>query len=184
MIYFEKEVILHLGLPSIPKKQWDGKAAFTRGVAVVAMVAGDEAYALCRFDPERGDKEPVVTRVFGIEPFTGINRVYVVPNYMATTDDVEKMDLDDESKKKAMEILKEAEDIENESAEEKQEADEMGKLPEWVFPEITDREEAEAWLRRYNATNRIKGKIPKSEETLKLRLLAIYSGTRNNKKKR
>ena len=62
--------------------------------------------------------------------------------------------------------------------------EELEKLNEWVFDEIHNRDEAEAWLRNYNKKNRIGGKVPKNEETIKMRLMAIYSemNNKNNKK--
>lgn len=182
MIEFEKEVINYLNLPSIPKKEWDGRTAFGKGVAVVETETGGEAYAVCKFDPESGRKKPSITRTFSLEKFTAVKRIYVVPNYMAQVEDVAKMDLDEESKKKAMAILEQADEIEKGLTEDRESTNEINNLPEWVFPEISNKEEAMAWLRSYNSSNRIKGKIPSNEETLKLRLLAIYSEQKRKNK--
>ena len=87
-------------------------------------------------------------------------------------DDVKNMDLDDESKQKAMDMLKEAEELENEGI--KSDMPSIDNLSEWIFEEIKNKEEALAWLRRYNKKNRIKGTLPKTDETIKLRLYSIY----------
>lgn len=168
MIKFEKEVCEHLNLPAIPKKAWDGESAFDRGVAVIALKTGIEAYAVASFNPEK-DTKPTIKKVFGSEPFTKVLRVFLVPDYMET--DVTDADLDDESKKKAEEILKEATEIENEGTEIETPAN-IGDN-DWVFDEIHNLEEAQAWLTAYNARNKITGRIPTKEETIKLRLLAI-----------
>ena len=68
-ILFENEIIKHLNLPSIPKKEHDGVATFTKGVAVVELQGERYAYAVCRFDKDKGDTKPVVIKTFGIEPF-------------------------------------------------------------------------------------------------------------------
>lgn len=171
MIQFEKEVIKALGLPSIPKKEWDGKSSFDKGVAVLKMRDEREAYGVCSFDSQT-DKSPRIVKVFGIEPFTEIAKVLVVPSYMTSEDEVKDMDLDEQSKNKVEQILSEANELENEGV--KSDVPAMDDLPEWVFDNIHDRKEAEAFLRRYNSINKIKGKLPQSEETLKLRLYSIY----------
>lgn len=172
MIAFENEVVKFLGLPSIPKKEWDGKSDFEKGVAVLTLTSGQEAYAVCSFDNEKGKSKPSITKVFGQEPFIEIKSVYVVPSYMVTEDDVDDMDLDDESKQQAKMILEEAKDAQDDGQDVQ---DVVDKLPEWIFPEITNKDEAQAWLRQYNKKNKIKGKIPSNDETLKLRLLSIHS---------
>ena len=182
MIEFEKEAIDYLGLPSIPKKEFDGHTPFSKGIAVLELFGGEEAYAICAFDPEKGHTKPKVTKVFRVVPFTKIKRIFVVPNYMSTIEDVGQMDLDDESKKRAEQILKEAEEIENEGVEENSNTVPIDTLPEWIFPEIENKEQAEAWIRQYNSRNRIKGKIPSNEDTIKLRLYSIYIETRNKNK--
>lgn len=182
MIEFKKDVITYLNLPSIPKKEWDGRSAFSKGVAVIETESGGEAYAVCKYDPASGREKPSITRTFSLEKFLSIKKVYVVPNYMAQVEDVAKMDLDEESKKKAKAILEEAEEIEKGLSEDRESSKEINELPEWIFPEISNKEEAAAWLRSYNSSNKIKGKIPSNEETLKLRLLAIYSELKKKNK--
>lgn len=172
MIRHEKEICLYLNLPSIPKKRWDGKSGFKNGVGILNLQYGEQAYAVCRYD-EEVDEEPQVIKVFANEPYTTLDKVFVVPNYMDL--DVESADLDEESKKAAERLAEEARELAKE--------DEGMKVvvPEnpWVFDEIHDMEEAQAFIRNYNSRNRIKGKIPNKEETIKLRLLAIYQEQAN-----
>jgi hypothetical protein len=178
MIEFEKEVISYLNIPSIPKRDWDGLSSFQDGVAVVNLSLGRQAYAVCSFDKET-DRQPCIKKVFGIEPFTNIEKVFVVPSYM--DNDTTDVDLDAESKKRAEQLAAEANELENKGTvdEAVKEAD---KLPEWIFPEIQNIEQAMAYLREYNRMNGIrKGKIPTSEETIKMRLYNIYMSNKNRK---
>lgn len=178
MIEFEKEVIAYLNLPSIPRKEWNQIDSFQSGVAVVNMSLGRQAYAVCTFNKDE-DKEPRIKKVFGIEPFTGIEKVFVVPSYM--DNDTTEVDLDAESKKRAEQLAAEAQELENNGVvdEAVKEAD---KLPEWIFDEIHNMSEAQAWLKQYNIRNSIrKGKIPTSEETIKMRLYNIYMSNKNRK---
>lgn len=179
MIHFEREVTNYLSLPAIPKREYDGKMSFDKGVAIVEMHDGSMAYAVCSCNRDKGQAEPVVTKVFSDEPFKCIRKVFVVPNYLTGEQDVVKMDLDEESKKKAKLLLDEAIDKENDGVDDG--TVKIESLPEWIIPEITSKEEAEAWLRQYNKRNKIKrGRIPATAENLKLRLFAIY--TEQNKK--
>lgn len=174
MIQFEFEVCKYLNIPSIPKKEWDGKSSFKDGVAVTQLAHGYNAYAVCTFDADK-DSEPYVKKSFAIEPFYNINKIYVVPSYMDTN--IENADLDEDSKKAAEELAKEANEL-TKKAEEKVD------IPQnpWCFDEIHNLEEARAWLANYNSKNKIKGKLPKNEESIKLRLLAIYSEMQKKKK--
>lgn len=178
MIEFEKEVIGYLHLPSLPKKEWNQQDSFQDGVAIVSLSLGRMAYAVCTFDKET-DKEPRIKKVFGIEPFTSIEKVFVVPSYM--DNDTSDADLDAESKKRAEQLVAEAKELENQGTVDEA-IEDANKLPEWIFPEIHNIEEAQAYLREYNRINRIKkGKIPTNEETIKMRLYNIYKT--NNKRK-
>lgn len=168
---FEKEVVKHLNLPSIPKKEWDGKSSFSKGVALISLRGEREAYAVASFDANV-DKTPSIVKVFGIEPFVGIKKVFVVPSYMTTEEEIKDMDLDEQSKKKVQEVLDEAKEIENEGTKEE---NPMEKLPEWIFSEIHSKDEAIAWLRNFQSRNKQKGRIPTTEENIKLRLFSIYS---------
>ena len=178
MIQFEKEIINYLNLPNIPKRVWDGLSSFQDGVAVINLSLGRQAYAVCTFNNDE-DKEPRIKKVFGIEPFTSIEKIFVVPAYM--DNDTTEVDLDAESKKRAEQLAAEAQELENEGVVDEaiQKADE---LPEWIFDEIHSREEAMAWLKNYNIRNGIKkGKIPSNEETIKMRLYNIYMSNKNRK---
>ena len=178
MIAFEKEIVAYLNLPSIPKKEWDGKSSFQKGVALLSLRGEREAYAVASFDAEV-DKTPNIVKVFGIEPFMNIKKVFVVPTYMTTEDEIGDMDLDEQSKKKVQQVLAEAKEIENEGTKEE---NPMEGLPEWIFPEITSKEEAVAWLRNFQSRNKQKGRIPTTEENIKLRLFSIYSEMQKKQK--
>lgn len=177
MIYNEKDVLSYLRLPSLPKKSWDGKTSFRNCVAVVRLSDEDCAYAVASFDEEKDDA-PRITKVFSQEPFFEVIKVLLVPEYM-DVEDIQNADLDDESKKRAKELAEEAKEIENEGVE--SETD-MSKLPEWIFDHIKNRDEAEAYLKSYRKTNKIKGAIPKTEENLKLALYVIYTEMQNKTK--
>jgi len=174
MIKFEKEVCEYLQIPSIPRKEWNEKDSFKKGVAVVRLAVSGTGYAVCTYD-EDNDVEPRIIKSFASEPFYEIENVFVVPNYMNTSEkDISEMDLDDESKKKAEQLVQEAQEL-TATSEENKEIEEMQQLPEWIFPEITNAEEARAWLQSWNSKNKVRGKIPTNEETIKMRLLNIYS---------
>ena len=111
-IEFEKELLAYLNLPSIPRKEWkEGDMPFEKGVAVIEYYGERLAYAVCKFDPNSGIKRPRVIKTFGTEPFIKIVKVFVVPNYMSNIEDVKDMDLDEQSKKKAEQMLKEAQEL-------------------------------------------------------------------------
>ena len=178
MIEFEKEVIEYLHLPSLPKKEWNQQDSFQDGVAIVSLSLGRMAYAVCTFDKET-DKEPRIKKVFGIEPFTSIEKVFVVPAYM--DNDTNDVDLDSESKKRAEQLAAEAMELENQGTVDEA-IEEANKLPEWIFDEIHNRDEAIAWLKQYNHRNGIKkGKVPTNEETIKMRLYNIYMSQKKRK---
>ena len=172
MVEFEKEVVTYLNIPSIPKKEWNQTDSFQCGVAVINLSLGRQAYAVCSFDKET-DKEPRITKVFGIEPFIGIKNVFVVPSYMSTSDEIKDMDLDEQSKKKVKQVLSEANELENENVSDN---DELTKPKnEYYFENITNDEEARAFIQAHNSRNRIKGRIPSTHDGLVMRLAVIYS---------
>lgn len=178
MIQFEKEIINYLNLPSIPKRVWDGLSSFQDGVAVVNLSLGRQAYAVCSFNKET-DKEPRIKKVFGVEPFSGIDKVFVVPAYM--DNDTSEVDLDSESKKRAEQLAEEAKELENDGVVDKA-IEEANKLQEWIFDEIHNKDEAMAWLKQHNIRNGIRnGEIPSNEETIKMRLYNIYMSNKNRK---
>lgn len=172
MISFEREVIAHYKLPSIPKKEWDGKSSFQDGVAIINLLDDTQAYAACRFNKDE-DNAPRIIKTFGFTPFKKIAKVFIVPSYM--DNNVEDADLDKESKKRAEELAKEARELEGSEKEESAE-DVMEKLPEWIFDHIHSKEQAIAYIRNYRKTNGIKkGNIPTTDENIKLCLYSIYS---------
>lgn len=174
-IEFEKEILDFLKIPSIPLKQWDGKSSFKDGVAVLSLMDEREAYAVATFDAE-SETEPRIKKVFSQVPFNSVGDIFVVPSYM-DVDNIENMDLDNESKEAAQRLAEEAEELENEGVEEHTEMPES----EWCFDEIHNLDEAIAWVKNYNSRNRIKGRIPKDEETVKLRLLTIWKELNSKK---
>lgn len=176
MINFEKEVIDYLGLPSIPKREHDGKTPFAKGVAVLETNNGEKAYAVCKYEPDDGDMSPVIVKVFGIVPFVRITSIFVVPDYMSNISDVMEMDLDDVSKKNAESILREAEEFEGGDEDIIEEP-----KNEYFFDNIHSDAEAKAFITSYNKMNRIRGRVPTSHEGLVMRLSVIYSDINNKK---
>lgn len=173
MVFFEKEVCEALRLPSIPKKKWDGKSSFNRCVAVVKTVSDSEVYAIASFDAEK-EKEPRIVKVFSQEPFNKVGDIFIVPQYM-DVEDVKDADLDEESKKRAEELLKEAKEIEDEGVEEEVKEPEN----EYYFDHIHTDEEAAAFIASYNKTNRLRARVPKTHEGLIMRLSVIYAESNN-----
>ena len=163
----EREVVAYLEIPNIPKKKWDGKQSFKTGVAVTSLVTGEKAYAIATFD-SMNDVKPHVTKVFTLIPFDGIEDVFIVPDYMNTSD-VDNWDLDEDSKQAAETIIHEAENI--------IEAEAKVDMPEneYFFPNIHNDEEARAFIKAYNKRNRIKGRIPTDHDTLVMRLSVMWA---------
>lgn len=168
MISFEKEVCSYLNIPSLPKKEWDGKISFKNAVATIKLGGSRLAYAVASYD-EAKDDAPRVVKSFMTEPFYGIDKIFVVPSYMDT--DVDNMDLDEQSKKAAEDLKKEADELENQGADENMEVPEN----EYCFDHIHNDEEAIAFIEAYNRENNIKGAIPKKHESIIARLTVIYA---------
>lgn len=168
-ILFESEVCKYLNLPNIPKKEWDKKTPFNKGVAIVDLAFGNKAYAVARFDVEK-EKTPTIVKVFASEPFYGIDKIFIVPDYMET--DMNDADLDDESKKKAEELAKQADELENEGLEVVEHNDNENP---YLFDNITNDEEAIAFITAYNQKNGIKGAVPRKHDTILMRLSVIYA---------
>ena len=168
MISFEKEVCSYLNIPSLPKKEWDGKSSFKNAVATIKLGGSRLAYAVASYD-EANDDAPRVVKSFMTEPFYGIDKIFVVPSYMDT--DVDNMDLDEQSKKAADDLKKEADELENQGADETMEVPEN----EYCFDYIHNDEEAIAFIEAYNRENNIKGAIPKKHESIIARLTVIYA---------
>ena len=168
MISFEKEVCSYLNIPSLPKKEWDGKSSFKNAVATIKLGGSRLAYAVASYD-EAKDDAPRVVKSFMTEPFYGIDKIFVVPSYMDT--DVDNMDLDEQSKKAAEDLKKEADELEKQGAYENMEVPEN----EYCFDHIHNDEEAIAFIEAYNRENNIKGAIPKKHESIIARLTVIYA---------
>ena len=168
MISFEKEVCSYLNIPSLPKKEWDGKSSFKNAVATIKLGGSRLAYAVASYD-EAKDDAPRVVKSFMTEPFYGIDKIFVVPSYMDT--DVDNMDLDEQSKNAAEDLKKEADELENQGADENMEVPEN----EYCFDHIHNDEEAIAFIEAYNRENNIKGAIPKKHESIIARLTVIYA---------
>lgn len=178
IIKHEQEVLDYLHIPSIPLKKWNGTASFKDGVAVVDLLSGSQAYAIATFDSEN-DANPRIKKTFSQEPFSNVGDIFVVPSYMNTIEDVEKFDMDDDSKKAAETILKEAEELENEGVKE-----ETLQAPEneYCFDFIHNDAEAQAFIKSYNSKHRIKGKLPKTHDALVTRLAVIWAEEQKEKK--
>lgn len=178
MVDKENEICQYLGIPSIPKKKWDGKTGFKRGVGVVSLLTGGKAYVVVTFNPEK-DNNCRILKVFTQEQFNfGIEDVFVVPDYMDT--DVENMDFDEKSKEAAKTLVNEALDLENSDTAASKVA-----LPEneYYFDNIHDDEEAQAFIKSYNTSNRIRGKVPTTHEAIVMRLSVIHSEINNKSNK-
>ena len=167
-IRFEKEVCEWLTIPNIPKKEWDGHSAFKHGVAIVKHRHSDEqSYAVATFDANR-DAAPRIVKVFDCEPFSCVGTIYVVPSYI--DNDIDNWDVDEASKKAARSIVNEAKEMEIEAADNIE-------IPqnEYFFDHIHNDEEAKAYIKSYNQSNKIGGRIPSSHDSIVLRLGVIWA---------
>ena len=170
MIHYENEVCDFLRIPNIPKKEWNGKDSFVHGVAVLTLMSGQKAYGVVSFDNQR-DEKPRVVKVFAPEPFTDIDEIMVVPSYMDTPDP-DTMDLDDESKKRVMELEKEAREAE---ADDQNHDDLQVPDNEYFFDHIHNDDEGRAYIDAYNRSNKIRGGVPKKHESIVMRLGVIWA---------
>lgn len=175
-IYFESDVCQYFGLPSIPKKTWDGKSSFKDGVAVVDIGHGEEAYAAATFDADK-DSSPRVKKVFSMDTFFGIKEIFVVPSYM--DEDVSGFDMSEEDKQKAYALLEEAKELEMEGV-----GEEKPELPEneYFFENISSDEEAVAFIKSYNKANRIRGRVPSDHEAIVMKLSVMYADLQRQNK--
>ena len=178
MIENEKEVLDFLGLPSIPKKEWDGHSSFKDAVVVLDLVGGRKAYAVATFDSAK-DGAPRIKRVFGSEQFDGYSKIFVVPAYMDTT--VDEMDLDEVSKQRARELVEEVKELQGETSEEESVID--GTNGDYMYEHIHNDEEAMAYIKSYNKRNRINGKVPTSHDEIVMRMAAIYAEETSKERK-
>lgn len=174
MIQYEQEIIEYLGLPSIPKRAWDGQKSFKHGIAVTEMLGGGHSYAVATYHAER-DGRPRIVKVFSAEPFRTFEIVAVVPDYMDTTD-IERWDVDDESKRAASRIAAEAAELENEDA------CSFVELPEneYLYDHIHNDDEARAFIRSWNKLNGYKrGVAPSTHDGIITKLMAMWMQDRN-----
>lgn len=181
MILNEKEICQYLGIPSIPKKKWDGKKPFRSGVAITELRNGmGEAYAVATFDTDR-DNKPRIKKVFSMLPYDKVVEIFIVPDYM--NENVDDMDFTDDDKKKAQWLIDEANEIVADHESVADATTEEVKNP-YLFDHIHNDDEARAYIAAYNKANRIKGRVPASHEALLMRLSVIYSGQNNENKKK
>lgn len=170
-IRFEKDVLDYLNLPKLPVKEWDGQSPFDKGVAVVKLAFDEKAYAVATYNPEK-DAKPRIVKVFASETFYDIDKVFIVPPYM-DVEHIENADLDDESKKHAEELAKQAREIEDEGT-----GDGKPELPTdkpYYFDNINNDEEARAFIKAYNEQHKIGGRIPANHDTILMRLAVLYA---------
>lgn len=170
----EKEACKWLSIPTIPKKEWDGKSRFARGVGVVSTSSGYDTYVVVRFSDF--DDKPTIIKTFVGEQLGVISRIFVVPQYMNEID-YEKADLDDESKEKMKILEDEAKELEAENVEKIEIPDN-----EYFFEHITNDDEAKAYIRAYNKQRKLKAKVPKTHQELVMRLSVIWSEENNTQK--
>lgn len=171
-VFYEKEICEYCNIPSIPKKQWDGKSSFKQGCAVVELIGNTNAYAVCTFDSDV-DKEPRIIKVFASVAIKSVGKIFPVPNYMDTN--IEESDLDEHSKEAAQNLIDEANKLAGEDNGEENGKTEIEPQNPWCFDEIHNMEEATAWLTQYNQSNGIRGRIPTNVENMQLKLLALYN---------
>lgn len=174
---YEKEVIEFLNIPNIPKKKWDGKKSFKNGVAVINLFDNTKAYAIASFDAD-ADKEPAIKKVFSAETFNSVDEIYVVPSYM--DEDVENMDLDDDSKRAAQVLIDEAHELES---EEKTETEIAYNENPYFFPHIHNDEEALAFIRSAQQGKRKRSKLPQDHESIVMKLCVMWADEQKKKKR-
>jgi len=163
---FLDDVCKHLNIPKLPKKEWDGTTPFDNGVALIKRVYGNEDYAVCRYDPDKNIK-PTVKKDFGTEPFIEILNVWPIPDYMDAN--VDDMDLDEDSKENMKSLLDEKEEESTQTLVTVE--DPLEKLPEWIYENVHNIQEAQAIIRQYG---KAKGKISSNEDVLKSKLYDLY----------
>jgi len=163
---FLEDVCGLLNIPKIPKKEWDGTTPFDSGVALVKRISGNKEYAICRYDPNKNSK-PAIKKDFGMEPFTDIIKIWPIPDYMDTN--VDEMDLDEDSKDNMKSLLEEKEEESVQTLVTVE--DPLEKLPEWIYENIHNVQEAQAIIRQYG---KAKGKISSNEDVLKSKLYDLY----------
>ena len=170
----EKEVCKYLQLPSLPKKEWDGQSLFERGVAVADLRGGGQAYVVVSHLQE--NKSPNVTKVFSSFAFTRIHTIRPVPQYLESVD-IENADMDEDSKESLRLLADESEELESDEELSKDGDDGEETANEYFFDNITNDDEAAAFIKAYNKKNGIKARVPQNHQGLIMRLSVIYSET-------
>lgn len=162
---YEKEILDFLNCPSIPKKEWDGQKPFKNACGVIESKNGIKCYAVLGFSDKAN--AAYVKKVFGEEPILKILKIYPIPDYM-DINDIEKWDLDEESKNAAKTLADEALEIESENVKSEEPTN------EWIFDEIHNVDEARAFVASYRKRNKMRGKPIKDEESLKNFLYVMW----------
>ena len=167
MIQNEKQVCEYLKIPSIPKKKWDGKGNFHRGVAVLLHLNNDKSYGVVKFEDS---KKPAVIKTFNSNPFKEILDIFIVPSYMEDID-VETTDLDEESKERLRLLKEEVNELEGGNELELFEEPEN----KYYFDHIHNDDEARAYISAYNNRNNIRAKTPRKHDEILMRLSVIWN---------
>lgn len=160
-----------LQIPSLPKKTWDKVSEFNKGVCLVRRIDGTENYAICRYNKEK-DEAVKVVKDFCLATFTEILECYPVPDFVEA--DIESMDLDEANKMAMEELLEERQEAIMEDVKVEEE-----KLPEWIYPFISNREEALAFLKSKRIRN---AHSLKSDEAVKAKLYLVYEDEKKKNK--
>lgn len=177
MVYFEREILKYLDIPSVPKKVWDGKSSFKDGVAKIAFRPFGEGYAVVTFNKDK-DKAPRIKHVFSNEPFKKILEIYPVPQYM--DDNIQDFDMDERSKQAAASLIEEAKEYEMEGIE--QPKTELPTDNEYFFSHIKNDEQAIAYIKAYNKRNKIRGALPKTHENIIIKLSVMWADQQKRNK--
>lgn len=175
MIKYEKDILLHLDIPSIPLKKWDGKSSFKRGVAVLTLFDETQAFAVATFDADT-DNAPRVIKVFSLEPYKSFEVTRVVPDYM-DIESVDSWDVPEQSKRAAKVIADEVRELQEENVT-------HTTMPEneYCFDFIHTDEEAQAYLRSWNKRNGLKrNRVPSSHDEIIARLTTIWMDEQRKK---
>lgn len=165
-ILFFNEICEFLQIPSIPKKKWDGKQHFDKGVGVIKHYDGTESYAFVKY-PD-GNSDVNVAKVFSEVQFYELKEIYIVPDYMNDISEVDKMDLDDTSKEHAKELLQQAsfvDDLDSDFIADN----------EYYFDFIKNDEQAIAFIKAQNKKKRIRSRLPKTHEDIVMRLAVLFN---------
>lgn len=177
-IQYEKEICKYLNIPSIPKREWDGEKSFLQGCAVVNHMDGRQSYAVVTYDKET-DVKPRIKKVFTLEQYFNVERIFVVPSYMDTN--VDDMDLDEESKKSAKWLIEEAKEMMVNGDD----SDFSQTENEYFFDNISNDDEARAFIKAYRKKSGKKKitRMPKKHDEIVVMLSVIYNEINKKNKK-